>query len=104
MSRLEQTLIEAAEQALLEAKQFSNAPKNDDLFRNLSQLDAYVYIAHLDGSGLSDDGISKLLEIEKQSLEIMKKIHSDYLEDMELEQIISEREAQASKIINFNDL
>jgi hypothetical protein len=72
MIKLEETLIEAAEQALLEAKQFSNDPKNDDLYRNLNQFHAYVYLAHIADSGLSEEATEKLLGLEKQCTEMMK--------------------------------
>lgn len=74
MFKLEKTIIEAAEQALLEMKSFNDQKidSREDFTARYYVLQAYAYLALVADSGLSEEAIKKLGEIESESVQVLQ--------------------------------
>jgi hypothetical protein len=72
--KLEQTILDVANQRLLELESY--AEENDiseDFFIRFSELTGLTELAHLADSGLSEDTITELINIEKKAFQLTVK-------------------------------
>ena len=71
--KLEQTIIRAAKQQLVEFKSYVTTPADDeeqlrtDVTSAFCRVTQLTGLAHITDSGLSDNGIKELFEIEKET-------------------------------------
>lgn len=72
--RLEQTILDVANQRLLELESCAKeCDASEDLFMRFSELTGLTELAHLADNGLSEDAITELMNIEKKAFQLTAK-------------------------------
>jgi len=71
--KIEKTITDAANQALLEMKSFNDQSMSsrEDFLSRYYVLQGYIHLALIADSGLSTEAVDKLIEIEQQSIQVL---------------------------------